>query len=380
MATMTAPSAPPPLHLVLGDEELLVERAVRDVVDAARAADPEVEVPAPARRREATPADLAARAEPVAVRRGAGRRARGRSRGGQGRLRSGPRPRHGARRGRHGGGPARGRRAEQGARGRGAQGRGAGRALREAPSGRAGRLRPRRGAPGPRARSRPTRSARSSSRSAPTCATSPSAAAQLVADTGGAVDAAAVRRYHRGRAEATGFAVADKVVAGDRRGRARGAALGARARRPAGAGRRCAGRRRAHPGEGRRRRPRRPEPARRRARHAAVEDPEGAVARSAAGTRTRWWRRPRRRRRSTRTSRARRRMSAMRWSGPCCGCARPGRSAAEQDRPSGSQNTGMSTSWPASTAPAVVIVFRRTRKCWVSVWTSRRRRCSGEVR
>ena len=38
---MTAPSAPPPLHLVLGDEELLVERAVRDIVDAARAVDPD---------------------------------------------------------------------------------------------------------------------------------------------------------------------------------------------------------------------------------------------------------------------------------------------------------------------------------------------------
>ena len=44
------------------------------------------------------------------------------------------------------------------------------------------------------------------------------AAAQLVADTGGTVDDDAVRRYHRGRAEATGFAVADKVVAGDRVG------------------------------------------------------------------------------------------------------------------------------------------------------------------
>jgi len=49
MATMTAPSAPPPLHLVLGDEELLVERAVRAVVGAARATDPDVEV-----RRQAT--------------------------------------------------------------------------------------------------------------------------------------------------------------------------------------------------------------------------------------------------------------------------------------------------------------------------------------
>ena len=45
-----------------------------------------------------------------------------------------------------------------------------------------------------------------------------SAASQLVADTGGTVDERAVRRYHRGRAEASGFAVADKVMAGDRAG------------------------------------------------------------------------------------------------------------------------------------------------------------------
>ncbi len=44
------------------------------------------------------------------------------------------------------------------------------------------------------------------------------ATGQLVADTGGVVDEKAVRRYHRGRAETTGFAVADKVVAGDRAG------------------------------------------------------------------------------------------------------------------------------------------------------------------
>lgn len=44
------------------------------------------------------------------------------------------------------------------------------------------------------------------------------AAGQLVADTGGTVDEAAVRRYHRGRAESSGFAVADKAVAGDRVG------------------------------------------------------------------------------------------------------------------------------------------------------------------
>ncbi|HEX7658787.1 MAG TPA: DNA polymerase III subunit delta [Pseudonocardiaceae bacterium] len=44
------------------------------------------------------------------------------------------------------------------------------------------------------------------------------AASQLVADTGGTVDEPAVRRYHRGRAEVTGFAVAEKAVNGDRSG------------------------------------------------------------------------------------------------------------------------------------------------------------------
>lgn len=41
------------------------------------------------------------------------------------------------------------------------------------------------------------------------------ACSQLVADTGGSVDAAAIRRYHSGRAEVTGFDVADKAVQGD---------------------------------------------------------------------------------------------------------------------------------------------------------------------
>lgn len=41
------------------------------------------------------------------------------------------------------------------------------------------------------------------------------AAGQLVADTGGLVDESAVRRYHRGRAEVTGFVVSDMAVAGD---------------------------------------------------------------------------------------------------------------------------------------------------------------------
>uniref|UniRef100_UPI003899BE0C DNA polymerase III subunit delta n=1 Tax=Mycobacterium sp. HUMS_1102779 TaxID=3383487 RepID=UPI003899BE0C len=42
-----------------------------------------------------------------------------------------------------------------------------------------------------------------------------SACSQLVADTGGAVDVAAVRRYHSGKAEVKGFDIADKAVAGD---------------------------------------------------------------------------------------------------------------------------------------------------------------------
>ncbi len=42
-----------------------------------------------------------------------------------------------------------------------------------------------------------------------------SACSQLVADTGGHVDAAAVRRYHSGKAEVKGFEIADKAVVGD---------------------------------------------------------------------------------------------------------------------------------------------------------------------
>ncbi len=42
-----------------------------------------------------------------------------------------------------------------------------------------------------------------------------SACAQLASDSGGVVDVAAVSRYHRGRAEVTGFAVADSAMVGD---------------------------------------------------------------------------------------------------------------------------------------------------------------------
>lgn len=42
-----------------------------------------------------------------------------------------------------------------------------------------------------------------------------SAANQLVADTGGMVDESAVRRYYKGKADVSGFNIADKVIVGD---------------------------------------------------------------------------------------------------------------------------------------------------------------------
>jgi DNA polymerase-3 subunit delta len=47
-----------------------------------------------------------------------------------------------------------------------------------------------------------------------------SACSQLVADTDGKVDVAAVRRYHSGKAEVKGFDIADKAVTGDIEGAA----------------------------------------------------------------------------------------------------------------------------------------------------------------
>ncbi|WP_040834199.1 DNA polymerase III subunit delta [Nocardia brevicatena] len=44
------------------------------------------------------------------------------------------------------------------------------------------------------------------------------ACSQLAADTGGKVDVAAVRRYYSGKAEVTGFEVADQAVSGNRAG------------------------------------------------------------------------------------------------------------------------------------------------------------------
>jgi DNA polymerase-3 subunit delta len=44
------------------------------------------------------------------------------------------------------------------------------------------------------------------------------ACGQLVSDVGGVIDEATIARYHRGRPETTGFAVADRVMAGDAAG------------------------------------------------------------------------------------------------------------------------------------------------------------------
>ena len=139
---------------------------------------------------------------------------------------------------------------------------------------------------------------------------------QLVADTGGKVDAAAVRRYHSRQGRGEGLRHRRQGRRGRRRGRGRGAALGDDERRAArGAGRR-AGRGRAH------HRPGRAAvggsvPAGRRAGHAAVAGAEGAeagaavVARHRSPRRCGWWRR------STPTSRVPRPTPTTRWRPRC---------------------------------------------------------------
>jgi DNA polymerase III subunit delta len=217
MTTMPSPSAPPPpLHLVLGDEELLVERAVRDVVVAARAADPDVEVRG-LRASEATPAELAAALSPslfaearvvvIEAAHEAGKDASAAV------LDSATAPGEGIVVVVQHAGGARNKTLVDALRKAGAQ------------VVRCEKLRADERSDFVRSEVR-----RAGGRIAPDAVgvlveavgtelrELASAAAQLVADTGGSVDVAAVRRYHRGRAEATGFAVADKVVAGDRAG------------------------------------------------------------------------------------------------------------------------------------------------------------------
>ena len=80
--------------LVLGEEELLVERAVDEIVAEVRAMDPDRRAAPVSGPAELTPVDLADEPQPVAVRRGPGDRAAGCPRGRQGprRGRSSSRP------------------------------------------------------------------------------------------------------------------------------------------------------------------------------------------------------------------------------------------------------------------------------------------------
>ncbi len=216
MATMATQSAPAPLHLVLGDEELLVERAVRAVVDAARTVDPDVELRR-IRAPEATPETLATAlspslfAEARVVVLDAAHEA--------GKDASAAVLDHATAPGDgitvvvlHAGG---------------ARNKALADALRKAGAqiARCEKLRPEERSDFVRSevrRARGTITADAVGALIEAVGTElrelAATAAQLVADTGGTVDAEAVHRYHRGRAEASGFAVADKVVAGDRVG------------------------------------------------------------------------------------------------------------------------------------------------------------------
>lgn len=216
MPAQPTTAAPAPLHLVLGDEELLVERAVRAVVAAARAQDPEVEVRR-MRAAEATPGDLAAVLSPslfaearVVVLEAAHE---------AGKDASAAILAHATAPGdgivvvvQHAGG-ARNKALADAVRKAGAQ---VARCERLRPDERTdfvrGEVRQAGGKIAGDAVAVLIESVGTDLRELA------SAAAQLVADTGGTVDAETVRRYYRGRAEATGFAVADKVVAGDRIG------------------------------------------------------------------------------------------------------------------------------------------------------------------
>ena len=216
MATMSTKAAPAPLHLVLGDEELLVGRAVRAVVDAARSVDPEVEVRR-LRAPEATPEDLAVVLSPslfaearVVVLDAAHEAGKDASAAVLDHVTA---PGDGITIVVVHAGGARNKALVDALRKAGAQ------------VARCEKLRPDERSDFVRSevrRARGTITADAVGVLIEAVGTElrelAAAAAQLVADTGGAVDAGAVRRYHRGRAEASGFAVADKVVAGDRTG------------------------------------------------------------------------------------------------------------------------------------------------------------------
>ena len=209
---------PAPLQLILGEEELLVERAVQAVIDAARRADPQTEV----RRLRATdlvPGELDELVSPSLFAQGrvvvlagaheAGKdtveavlaQARHRATGPDGIVLVAV----------HAGG-GRGKALADGLRAAGA-------AVTDCP--RITRFEDRTGF----VRNEVQRAGGRISAGAVTALLDAigsdlrelaCAAAQLSADSGGSVDEAAVHRYHRGRAEVTGFSVAEKVMTGDR--------------------------------------------------------------------------------------------------------------------------------------------------------------------
>ena len=220
-ARSRAPAPPAPLYLVLGDEELLVERAVQAVVADARAADPETEVRR-LRAADVTPAELDAALSPslfaearvlvLAAAHEAGKDASTTITGHIGSLAEGI-----VLVVVHAGGTRNKALAD-------AVGAAGAEVVRcEWPT------RPwerRRKAPD-FVRAEVRRAGGQISADAVEALVEAvgtdlrelaAAAGQLVADSAGSVDVETVRRFHRGRADASGFAVADKVVAGDRAG------------------------------------------------------------------------------------------------------------------------------------------------------------------
>jgi DNA polymerase III subunit delta len=213
--SLTAPSAP--VHLILGEEELLIERAVRAVVDAARRADPQTELRrlrttdlVPGELDELVSPSLFAQARVVVL--GAAHEA--------GKDIAAAVLDH-ARNPSEGiilvvvhAGGARSKALAEGIRAAGA-------AVSDCP--RITRFEERAGF----VRDEVHRAGGRISAGAVTALLDAigsdlrelaSTAAQLTADTGGSVDEAAVRQYHRGRAEVTGFSVAEKAMLGDRAG------------------------------------------------------------------------------------------------------------------------------------------------------------------
>ena len=209
------------------------------------------------------------------------------------------------------------------------------------------------------------------------------ACSQLLADVEGRIDAATVARYYRGRAEVSGFTVADAAMVGDVPGGARGAALGAARRRRPGADRRRHRRRRPHGRAGGVGRARQRLPDGEHAGHAGVEDRARAApgprldaggARHRDARRRRLQRRRqgrcrrpgvrpgarrlRRRGRAVRRGRQRLRVRRGRWPGPP---ARPVRSVRRRRR---RLRADRSTAAPphARRPPAGVVPPRATRR------------------